>query len=197
MMYLSPPLLSVLGKSGRVKILETLYRFPKRAFTINELARESAVPVMTCWRSVKEFEDLEIVKIETIGKAFAVRLNEKSAIVKDLKHVKLVDVHRDSALRFVEAIRKIDGVNACYLFGSVSKSKHKPSSDVDIGIIYDPKKLKRETLDEICTKETLKILKKSGMRVIPFYLSDDELKDKSKPIVKNILSGELLWKKEQ
>lgn len=194
---LSPLLLSVLGKKGRIKILETLYKYPKRAFTINELARESAIPVMTCWRSVKEFESLEVVKVDTVGKTFAVRLNVQSPIVKDLENAKLTDVHRDSALMFSKAVRKIDGVTACYLFGSVSKSIHKPGSDVDIAVIYDPKRIKRVILEELCAKHTLKILKTSGMRIIPLYLSDNELKNKNKSIVKDILSGDLLWRKER
>lgn len=90
-MHLSPALLSVLGKKGRTKVLEFLYKFPKRSFTVNELAREASVPVMTCWRCVKEFEDLNIVRVDVIGKTFAVRLNEKSAIVKDLKHANMYD----------------------------------------------------------------------------------------------------------
>ena len=194
-MQLSQTLLSVLGKTGRIKILETLYKFPKRAFTINELARESGVPVMSCWRGVKEFEDLQIVRVDAVGKTFAVRLNEKSSIVNELKHAKLSDVHRDSALRFAKALRRTNGVSACFLFGSVSTSAHKSSSDVDIAIVYNPKKVAREALEEICTKLTKESLKTSGMRIIPFYMTVDELKDESKSIVKNILAGELLWKK--
>ena len=62
-MQLSPVLMSVLGKKGRLKILETLYKFPKRSFSINELAKESLVPVMSCWRGVKELEMLDILTL--------------------------------------------------------------------------------------------------------------------------------------
>jgi predicted nucleotidyltransferase len=193
---LSSPLLEVLGKRGRVKVLETLYRFPKRDFSINELARESSVPVMTCWRCVKEFENLGIVRVNTIGKTFAVSLNTESTIVKKLKSVEIPDPHRDSAIMFVKRISKVRGVKATYLFGSVLTATHKHYSDVDIAIIYSPETILKEDLEEICTKLTLDILRRTKIHIIPFYLSEMELKEKNNPIVRNILSGELLWKKE-
>lgn len=92
MIQISPPLLQSLGKRGRLKVLDILVKYPGRAFTINELAREAGVPAMTCWRTVREFGSLGIVRIDTIGKAFAVRLNGESKILVDLKRGRIADI---------------------------------------------------------------------------------------------------------
>ena len=194
MMSVSPPLLSSLGKRGRLKVLDTLVKYPARAFTVNELARESGVPAMTCWRAVREFEAMGMVTVDTVGKAFAVRLNIGSVVVKDLKRSRLGDFQRDAAFKFAGFLREMKGVTGCYLFGSVARSTQGPASDVDVAVVYDPKKTDRATLEQACAGETLRVQQSTGARIVPFYITQAELLRKSSEASGNILAGEDLWK---
>jgi uncharacterized protein len=47
-----------------------------------------------------------------------------------------MDVH-DIARHVGDAVARVDGVAAVYLFGSVAAGRDTPSSDVDIGILYE------------------------------------------------------------
>jgi len=193
-MRISAPLLQSLGKRGRLKVLDILVRYPARAFTINELARETGVPVMTCWRTVREFEAMGMVTVDTVGKAFAVRLNGASVVVKDLKRSRLGDFQRDAAVKFAGFLHGLDGVVGCYLFGSVSESTQGPASDVDVAVVYDSKKIGRASLEQACADETLRIQQTTGARIVPFYITQTDLIQNSLPAVPNILAGEDLWK---
>ena len=193
-MQISPPLLRSLGKRGRLKVLDMLVKYPARAFTINELARESGVPVMTCWRAVQEFEAMGMVTVDTVGKSFAVRLNGSSMVVKDLKRSRMGDFQRDAAVKFTDFLRGLDGVVGCFLFGSVSESTQGPASDVDIAVVYDPKRIDRSALEQACAGETVRLQQSTGARIMPFYITQTELRDNSLPAVDNILEGEDLWK---
>jgi len=194
MIQISPPLLSSLGKRGRLKVLDILVKYPARAFTINELARESGVPAMTCWRTVREFEAMGMVTVDTVGKAFAVRLNGESVVVKDLKRSRLGDFQRAAAVKFASFLRGLDGVVGCYLFGSVSEAIQGPASDVDVAVVYDSKKTERSVLERSCAGETVRILRSTGARIVPFYITRSELRQNSLSAVNNVLAGEDLWK---
>jgi Polymerase beta, Nucleotidyltransferase/Winged helix-turn-helix DNA-binding len=194
MIQISPPLLQSLGKRGRLKVLDILVTYPARAFTINELAREAGVPAMTCWRCVREFEAMGMVTVDTVGKAFAVRLNGDSGVVKDLKRSRLGDFQRDAAVKFAGYLRGLEGVVGCYLFGSVSEATQGPASDVDVAVVYDPIKINRSALEQACAAETVRIQQSTGARIVPFYITQGELGQNSLPAVNNILAGEDLWK---
>lgn len=71
-------LLGIVAKKSKTQIFNILYRNPDKEFSVNELARESKIPVMSCWRAIKEFENLDIIKVKTVGNAFAIVLNKES-----------------------------------------------------------------------------------------------------------------------
>jgi predicted nucleotidyltransferase len=191
---LSSPLLATLGKRGRAEVLGTLYKYPKRRFTVNELARESHTAVMTCWRAVREFEGLGMVTVDRVGKAFAVGLNEESRVVRGLRDMKILDPYREGANLFAATLSRVEGVDECYLFGSVARGRHRPESDIDIAVVYDEDTISREDVEKESSMVAKEILQRTRMRIVPLCLSK---RNKDKPLWDEIVRGKVLWRKER
>ncbi|MDI6708897.1 MAG: nucleotidyltransferase domain-containing protein [Candidatus Thermoplasmatota archaeon] len=192
---LRSPVLDVLGRKSAREIIYIFQKYPRREFTINELAREAKVPVMSCWRAVKDLERLGVVTTRKIGKSTAVTLNSDSIILKSL--TKLVDPYWKAAEDFAKSVAKIKGVKFCYLFGSVAKGAHKPGSDVDVAVIYDNSILSEKALDNATTEIMSELLEKMRMKVIPLWLTTKEFEKGKKPIIKEIKEGIRLWPKKR
>jgi predicted nucleotidyltransferase len=182
-------ILSALVKKGRIKIIEVLGKYPSRDFSINELARESKVPVMSCWRAVKEFESLGIVTIRSVGNVSAIRFRPESDSAKSAICIVLadrLDPYRESALEFARELSEVPGIMRCILFGSVLKGTHKPGSDVDVAVVYDVKKIEKETFDLKIAEGIAEIEEKCGTRIVALPIEKSET---AKPGVKRILDG--------
>lgn len=186
-------ILRALAKKGRLEVLEHLTDYPKREFTINELSRETGIAVMTAQRAVKDLENLDLVRVKSIGNAFAVSINEDSGLLKSVRSLNVADPHLLAAQRFARRLKAIGAAKACYLFGSVAAGRHSPASDVDIAVVY------RGRTDGI-RKQVAGIVgqERSHMRITPLLLSETEFEKRRKKndqLVQNILKGELLWKR--
>lgn len=189
------PILDVLGRTSAREIIYIFQKYPKREFTINELARTTNVPVMSCWRAIKDLEKLGMVNTRRIGKSIAVTLNTNSIVLRTL--AKLKDPYWDAAEKFAKRAAKIKGVKSCYLFGSVAKGLHKPGSDVDVAVIYDKSKVSEKALEEAITKIMSEILERMKMRVIPLCITVNEFEKGEKTIIKEVKEGVLLWLKKR
>ncbi|MDD5503396.1 MAG: nucleotidyltransferase domain-containing protein [Candidatus Thermoplasmatota archaeon] len=182
-------ILSVLAKNGRAKILKILGEYPNRDFSINELARESKIPVMTCWRAAREFDSLGVVEIRSIGNVSAIRLKQESDAAKSalsIIEMDRLDPYREAALEFGKKMSYILGILSCILFGSVLKGTHKPGSDVDVAVVYDVKKIEKESLDLKIAKGVAEVEEKYRIHIVALPI---EKRETAKPGVKRILSG--------
>ncbi|MFA5772468.1 MAG: nucleotidyltransferase domain-containing protein [Thermoplasmata archaeon] len=191
---LKSPVFEVLGKESVRLALSTLQAYPVRYFTINELAREAGVPVMSCWRAVKDLEKLGVVAVRRIGKSDAVSLNGDSSILKALTEFK--EPYIAAAEKFAKNAAEIDGLKFCYLFGSVAKGVHKLGSDIDIALVYDDK-FSEKKISSIVSKITWMILDEDKMRITPFYISVKDFEKGDKKVTKDIKDGILLWPKSK
>ncbi|MCX9083602.1 MAG: nucleotidyltransferase domain-containing protein [Candidatus Methanoperedens sp.] len=183
----------MLGKKGRMEIIDVLSRYPKRDFSINELAREANVPVMSCWRAVKDFEQVGFVIVRSVGKTSAVRFNEKSEMAESIESMlklKALDPYRMAAQEFSSKIMGCPWAKKCVLFGSVLKGAHKPGSDVDLAIIYDDKKAKKSDVELKVAQITAEVEEKYRIRTVTLVFSECESRKK---LVMDIIEwGEVL-----
>jgi predicted nucleotidyltransferase len=119
-------------------MLETLLAFPKRQFTINELAKEAGVPFASAWRLVKRWEPAGILETGRVGKSVTVRLHKSEyldSIVSLLKISTTPQAFTANALKGVLAKEK--GVKEAWLFGSVAKGEEKRASDIDVALLVE------------------------------------------------------------
>jgi len=124
-----------LSRKGSRTLLSLLMKYPKRRFSINELAKSGAVPFGTAWNIVKEWESGGIVNTEKIGKSVAVSLGSGPYLEMTKKALEMPSSpHRMALGEIARRLRKA-GVRTAYLFGSVAEGREKPSSDVDIALV--------------------------------------------------------------
>ena len=92
-MFLPPPGLpmalndyvsNVLGSKATVLVLKTLLHHRGKVFTIRELARTAGLSHPEVSRVVKELERRGIAKLQPVGRAQQISLNEKSYVLKSM-----------------------------------------------------------------------------------------------------------------
>lgn len=163
---------------GARKVFETLLKFPKRKFTISELAKTSKIPFASAWRLVKKWEPAGIIECGRVGNSVTVALRESEYArrVADLMELS-VSPQAFTAEALKKTLKKMRGFKEAYLFGSVARGEEKLSSDIDIALLvgkeFDSSKL------------MLDVYEQHGTKVIPLTFSDKKkllqfLSDKEK-----------------
>jgi len=159
----------------RKNLLQLLLKYPKREFSMLELANESKTSYATTWRTVQELDKLGIILTKKIGNITVCRLNTKSPYISEVKKsLQIMSPHRKAALLFAKNIKRLLYVKKVILFGSVAKGKEKPSSDVDIAVITT----KKTEMEKVINKLVSKILESTRIKIVPLLLTEKELKEK-------------------
>lgn len=168
----------ILTYKGARALFETLRAYPKRQFSINELAKTAKLPFTTTWKLVRKFEMARIADVSLIGKSRAVSYKESpfSGLVW-----KILAISKSPQALSVPELKRIlaakEGITEAYLFGSVARGMEKLESDVDIAL------LAKKRIDTSSFMSG--IYEKYGVKVVPItFDSRDEfvdfLKDKKK-----------------
>ncbi len=121
---------------GSRPMLETLFKFPNRQFTINELARESGVPFASAWRLVQKWEPAGIIETGRVGRSVTVKLHKSEyldSVASILKISMSPQAFTARALR--DLLVKENDVLEAYLFGSVATGDEKLASDIDVALL--------------------------------------------------------------
>jgi len=123
---------------GSRQVLETLLRFPKRQFTINELAKEAGVPFSSAWRLVRRWEEAGIIETGRVGKSVAVRLHKSEYLDSVASLLKISTSPQAFTARALKSLLAGEKkVKEAYLFGSVARGEEKSSSDIDIALLAE------------------------------------------------------------
>ncbi len=143
--------------SGSRQMLETLLRFPKRQFTINELAREAGVPFASAWRLVRRWEPAGIIETGRVGKSVTVKLHKSEFldVVASLLEIS-VSPQAFTANALGDVLAGERSIKEAYLFGSVARGEEKLTSDVDVALLaekgFSPNSLVFEMYERYGTK---------------------------------------------
>lgn len=170
--------IELLTYKGARALFETLRAFPKRQFTINELAKTANLPFTTAWKLVQKFERAQAIEVSLIGKSRAVRYKE-SPFSKLL--AKILKISASPQALSLHALKRLlranSGITQAYLFGSVASKKEKLESDIDVALLTG-RKIDSSSLMS-------KMYEKYGVKIVPLaFDSKDEfaefLKNKKK-----------------
>ena len=123
-----------LSRKRSRELLSPLLEFPKRKFTINELAKYAKVPFGTAWNTIRDWEATGVVQTEKVGRAIAVTLGGGPYLEIVKKMVEMPPSPQRLALPSIISRMRGGGVREAYLFGSVAKGTEKPESDIDLAI---------------------------------------------------------------
>jgi predicted nucleotidyltransferase len=165
---------------GSRSLLETLLKFPKRTFTINELSKEAGVPFASTWRLVKKWEPAGMIEMGKVGKSITVKIRESPYLKSITKMLKIsVSPQAFTADKLRAVFARERKVKEAYLFGSVARGEEKLTSDIDTAVLceegFDPNKL------------VFDIYSRYGTKLIPLtFKTEEQLKSfiKDKKVVK-------------
>ena len=136
-------------------------------------------------------ERLGIIKIQPVGRAYQLELNEKSYILN--KIIKPVfDAEQNTTPQLIQTLKKhLDGkkVISAALFGSVAKREEKIDSDVDLLIISND----FDYAISVVSKASMEVFEVFHGKVSHIVFSEKKFKSKKNgDLIRSILSSHIL-----
>src|SRR3989338_9613974 len=187
---------NILGNKALMRILRFLYLSPNRYFSFLEIEKFVGIGRAGTTLALRKLEYYGMAYVEKKrGKRYKLNLdNHLVGLLRELfdyekKFFQGIDPKKLNAIANFEndCIKKLEGLNGIWLFGSVAKGKSKEKSDIDLFVLAEKgknKALLKATLEEI--KE--KYEEKYKMQTI---LMDEEEFEKRKEdfLIKEILAS--------
>lgn len=127
----------VLGNKVVITLLRTMIKYRKKIFTMRGLAIEAKVSHNETALTIHDLEKLGIVKIQPVGRAYQLELNEQSYILNKVIEP-IIEAEKNTLSELIQLLKKhldTKKVISAAIFGSVVKSQEKPDSDVDLLVI--------------------------------------------------------------
>jgi predicted nucleotidyltransferase len=129
----------VLGTKAGISILRSLVKYQGKIFTIRGLARDAHVSSVEASRTVEQLEQYGVVKIQPVGRAYQVSLNEQSYVLARIVKPILMEEEKTLSELVVMLAKHLTTkkILAAVVFGSVVNKKEKEDSDIDLLVISD------------------------------------------------------------
>jgi len=127
----------ILGRSKiRKKIILLLVYNQRKEFYLSEIARHVRTSAGTAQRELNKLLDLDFVTFRKRGNLNIYRLNERYPLLREIEAIvrKTFGIEAELA----DELRKVNGVQFAFLFGSYAKGGLKSDSDIDVFIIGTP-----------------------------------------------------------
>jgi len=123
-------------ETAKQKVLEHLFRFPDKEFSLSDLAKDAGVAKSNIGVILKEFQDYEIIRVVQLSKIWRIKANPQNWFFLRSKIVFNLNFIYQSGL--VELLNDFyNNPKAIVLFGSFRRGDDITSSDIDIAIEVD------------------------------------------------------------
>ena len=177
--------LKLYGETAKNKIVEVLFKYPEKEFSLSDLAKEAGVAKANIGGILEEFREAGLINIEKLSKIWRIKSNQTNWLYVRSKIVyNLNFVYKSGLVEFLADFFK--NPKAIVLFGSFRKGEDLSNSDIDIAIeSNEAKKYQIIGLRELAEFE--KII---GRR-IQIHLFNRGNVDMG--VFNNIANGILLW----
>jgi predicted nucleotidyltransferase/predicted transcriptional regulator with HTH domain len=120
----------------RTKLLDAFLSLPKARFYIRELERKINEEAKNISRELKNLESIGLLTSETQGNQKYYSVNEDFFLYSELKGIIIKTTGVLGLLK--EALTKLKGIEAAFIYGSYATGKETESSDVDLIIVGKP-----------------------------------------------------------
>ncbi len=123
-------------ETARNKVLETLFRFPEKEFSLSDLAKEAGVAKANVGKILEELQKVGLIEIVKLSKIWRIKANSvnwyflRSKIVYNLNFI-----YQSGLVEFLSDYFK--NPRSIILFGSFRKGEDISESDIDIAIEED------------------------------------------------------------
>jgi len=178
----------VLGSKASLRVLKTLLQFRGKIFTIRELARTAGLSHPETSKVVKGLEKRGIVKLQPVGKAHQVSLNEESYILKSVVEP-IFKAEKGTLSSLISAIKPFfedKRISSVAIFGSVAKGLEKVTSDIDLLVIAEDK----EFANARVSRANMSSVSKFGFALSPLIMSRTRfIRERNTDLEKSILES--------
>ena len=129
----------VLGTKAGISILRSLVKYNGKIFTVRGLAREASISSVETSRTIEQLERFGIVKVQPVGRAYQVFLNDQSYVLNRIvKPILTAEEKTVSEIIIILAKHlRVKKILSAVIFGSVAKRAEKEDSDIDLLVISD------------------------------------------------------------
>ncbi|MBU0614603.1 MAG: nucleotidyltransferase domain-containing protein [Nanoarchaeota archaeon] len=177
--------LKLYGETAKNKIVEVLFRYPEKEFSLSDLAREAGVAKANIGNILEEFHAAGLVTIEKLSKIWRIRSNQTNWFYVRGKIVyNLNFVYGSGMVEFL--VDYFKNPKAIVLFGSFRKGEDMSNSDIDIAVESD----EAEEYNIIGLRE-LSEFEDMVKRKIQLHIFNRKSIDLN--VFNNIANGILLW----
>ncbi len=124
------------AETGMQNVIEVLFSFPEKEFSLSDLAKDAGVAKANIGRILDELQRMEFIEITKLTKIWRIKANQKSVNFRNAKIVRNLRVTYQSGI--IDALNDIyNNPKAIVLFGSFRKGDDISTSDVDIAVEVD------------------------------------------------------------
>jgi predicted nucleotidyltransferase len=181
----------ILGSKTSIRLLRALSRYRGKVFTVRELSLAAGVSHPQASAVLKGLERRGVVKLQPVGKAYQVSLNEESYVIKSMIEP-LFTAERDTVDSLIATIRPFFDyarILSAAVFGSVASGEEGNASDIDLLVIADD----RGFAIRKAAGAAFAVLSQFGHVLSPLILSRERFaKDRDEELEKSILEHYVL-----
>jgi predicted nucleotidyltransferase len=123
-------------ETARQKIVEVLFRYPDKEFSLSELAKEAGVAKANIGEILNDFLKAGLIEVKKLSKIWRIKANQKSPLYIKNKIVSNMNyVYQSGLVEFLN--EKFSNPKAIILFGSYRRGEDISDSDIDIAVESD------------------------------------------------------------
>lgn len=129
-------LLRLFSSKVRIKLLDVFLSSPNARFYVREIQRKTGEDIRNIHQELQNLEALGLLRSEVQGNQKYYSVNRDFFLFPELKAI----IFKTSGVQGLlkEAINKLSGIEAAFIYGSYAKGEESESSDVDVLIIGRP-----------------------------------------------------------
>jgi len=175
----------VIGSKSSIRLLRILVMYKHKVFTLRSLARQANVSPQEASDTLKELAELNIVSLQPVGRAFSIKLNEKSYLLKRIIEP-AVKAEEETLEQLIQLLKKhlAGKVVSAVIFGSVARREEKKTSDIDLFLVA----INKERAMDVVSEAMGEIEAVFGSRLNPIIMTDTEFKSKIQSnLVKSVM----------
>ena len=181
----------VLGNKTVITLLRTMITYRGKIFTVRGLADEANVSTNETALIVHDLEKMGIIKIQPIGRAYHLELNEKSYLLSEIIEP-AINAEKNTMNELIQVLRKYfdtKKIITAAIFGSVASAKEKIDSDIDLFIISNDHDHAITLVSEASKQVSIRF---NGM-LSPIIFTEKEFKAKQKgSLAQSIIDNHIL-----
>ena len=131
--------LTLLIETAMQRILQVIFTYPEKEFSLSDLAREANVAKPHVGRILDRLNDMNLIEITKLSKIWRIKANQKNwNFIKSKITYNLNFVYQSGLVEFLN--EHFNNPKSIILFGSFRKGEDISSSDIDIAVENDEMK---------------------------------------------------------